>query len=430
MKNSLSAIGFRDGIGDGFQVVPVLFGIAQNDRHQHVYCLGKTGTGKSTLLRNLLVQDILAGRGVALLDPHGDLAEELLDYIPRHRTNDVLYFDPADTAWPVGFNPFRQATGRARYLTAEHILSVFVHIWGLSNESTPRLINLLYNTIATLLESPGTSLLGVYRMLVDERYRERIVANLTDPQLVQYWQKEFPESKRDQSELIGSTLNKVGRLLSSPVVRNILGQSRTKLDFSYLMNRERIILCNLSKGRLGEEASNLLGSLLLIQFYIATMGRANTEERPPFHLYVDEFQNFSTSVFADMLSESRKYGLTLTLAHQFMSQLSPEVRDAIIGNVGSIVTFRIGRTDAEMLAAEFSEACREIHPHAFTDLDRYEIRARLLENGAVASPFVGKTVPAIGDCHGRRDTIIGESRRQFAERRKRVESRIGRWFAG
>ena len=428
MQQSLSYIGIRDGIGDGFKIVPAHFGISQDDRRHHLYCVGKTGTGKSTLLRNLVIQDIAAGRGVALLDPHGDLAEELLDYIPRERTNDVFYFDPADIAWPAGFNVVRHVPSHERYLIAEHILSVFVHIWGLSTESTPRLINLLYNAIATLLENPGTSLLGIYRMLVDDRYRERMVANVTDPHLVQYWEQEFPDSARERSELISSTLNKVGRLVASPVIRNIVGQSRTKLDFSYLMHKERIIICNLSKGRLGEEASNLLGSLLLIQFYIATMGRAQTGARTPFHLFVDEFQNFSTSVFADMLSESRKYGLTLTLAHQFMSQLSPATRDAIVGNVGSMISFRVGRADAEILASEFSEAFQDLHPHAFTDLQQYEVRARLLNSGTPGSPFIAKTLAPVGKFINRASSIVQESRRQFSQPRSRVEEQLLAWF--
>lgn len=428
MNDEVSYIGFRDGIGGGFKVVQDLFGITQKDRANHLYLVGKTGTGKSTLQKNLIIQDIQAGRGVCLLDPHGDQAEELLDYIPRARAqSDVIYFDPADLEYPMGLNFFPSVPPDERHRIANHILSVFVHIWNLSDEGTPRLINLLYIAIASVLEHPGSTLLSVYRLLVDDVYREQIVAGLSDPVLVEFWRSSFPRDPRRREEVIGSTLTRVERLVSSPVLRNTIGQVSKTIDFGKAMNEGKIIICNLSKGRLGEEASGLLGSIILIQLYLASLERAHVpeSERSPFYLYVDEFQNFGTSVFADILSESRKYRLSLTLAHQFTSQLSQEVREAIIGNVGSIISFRVGHSDAELLAHEFSQLGHELSPHALSDLDAHEVRALIQDGGAAAQPFLAKTMPPLETgWQGEREFVVSRSRRNYARPRVQVEQGI------
>lgn len=426
-----SYIGVRDGVGNDLKIVPELFGITQHDRRHHLYCIGKTGTGKTTLLHNLITQDIEAGRGVALLDPHGDLSRALLDFIPEHRVNDVVYLNPADLARPIGLNFFAKVAPDRRALVTNHILSVFTHIWGLSNETAPRLLNLLRNTVASLLEVQGTSLLSVYRMLIDENYRDRIVKRVTDSHIRQYWESVFAAYDPHQRGIvIDSTLNKVGALLSSPVIRNTVGQVANRIDFGRLMDKKKILICNLSKGELGEQESSLIGSILSIQIYLHTMARASRpeEDRAPFNLFVDEFQNFGGSVFAEIVSESRKYGLVLTLAHQFMAQLELPVLEAVIGNVGSIISFRVGSNDAQVLAREFSEQGGLVSATAFSDLDSYEIRARLLENGSVQTQFRAKTVPPAGKRYGLAESVIRHSRDHYGTPREIVESRAEAWM--
>ena len=425
--DEVSVIGTRSGIGKGFVVKPELFGISQADRLHHIYILGKTGTGKSTLLRNLILQDIEAGRGVALLDPHGDLAEELLDHIPPWRTDHVTYFNPADLAHPIGVNFLGAVPADERWRVVQDVLSVFMHIWELSEEKTPLLLNVLKYSLAALMERKDTTLLGLYRMLIDSDYRERITEGVADPQVRQYWKKEFAGyDKQERARVVGSTLNKVGLLLSSPPLRNSLGQIRNKVDFSFLMNHERILIANLSKGRLGEQESKLFGSILLIKIYLAALERARIpeHERQPFHLFADEFQNFGTSIAVDILSESRKYALPTMIGHQFTRQLTPEMRDAIFGNVGSIIAFRVGQQDAEGLAKEFG-----LRPDAFTDLARHEIRVRLQQEGEVGSPFLAKTLPPLATTYGRKPIVVRRSRRHFGRPQEKVEGNIAAWLS-
>ena len=259
-------IGERDGIGADLKVERQLFGITMKDRERHLYCIGKTGTGKTSLLQSMIVQDIEAGRGVAFLDPHGDSASELLDRIPAHRVNDVIYFSPADLDYPIGINFLSNVSADQRFLIVEHILSVFSHIWGLSEEYSPRLINLLRNIISALLEKQGTTLLGIYRMLIDENYRNSVLPAIDDAHTRMFWEEEFGEyDKRKREDISESTLNKIGALLSSPVIRNCIGQVKNRLDFRKITDDKKILICNLSKGEIGEQGSKLLGAMISIQ---------------------------------------------------------------------------------------------------------------------------------------------------------------------
>jgi type IV secretory pathway TraG/TraD family ATPase VirD4 len=282
-------------------------GLRRQDRRQHLYVVGKTGTGKTTLLRNLILQDIEAGEGVGLIDPHGDLAEELLDFIPKWRTDHVLYFDPADGQWPVGFNLLKSVEPHRRHLVASAVVGSFKSIW--RDSWGPRLSYLLYASVAALLECQNTSLLGVQRMLADSRYRDWVVRQVRDPAVRSFWEKEFAGyDRRFLSEVISPVQNKVGQLLMSPPVRLAIGQVRSRLDPRFLMDNRRILIANLSKGRLGEDKSALLGALLVSQFQAAAMARAEVPEegRRDFYLYIDEFHNFTTDSFASILSEARK----------------------------------------------------------------------------------------------------------------------------
>lgn len=329
------------------------FGLSRTDRRQHLYLIGKTGAGKTTLLRNLILQDIEAGEGVGLIDPHGDLAEELLDFIPPRRTDDVVYFNPADIEYPVALNLLRRASPEKRHLVAAGLVASLKSIW--RDSWGPRLEYILYAACAALMECENVSLLGVQRMLSDVRYRAWVVRQVRDPALKAFWETEFARyDPRFLQEAIAPIQNKVGQLLMAPPIRNIIGQVKSKIDPRFLIDDGRILIANLSKGRLGEERASLLGALLVTQLQLAAMERAEMPEhtRRDFFLHIDEFHNFTTDSLAGILSEARKYRLCLTLAHQYSDQLRDEVREAVFGNVGSLVVFRVGEVDGARLSRE------------------------------------------------------------------------------
>lgn len=402
------------------------FGLSRAGRRQHLYTVGKTGTGKTTLLRNLILQDVEAGRGVGVIDPHGDLAEDLLDHIPSWRTDDVVYLNPADREFPVGLNLLPRVSEERLPLVASGVVSIFRSIW--RDSWGPRLEYILHNAVAALLECDHTTILGLPRMLSDERYRRWVVRQVTDPVVRGFWEGEFARyDKRFLQEAIAPIQNKVGQLLLGAPLRNILGQVRTKVDPRFMMDNRRILIANLSKGRLGEDRASLIGALLVTRFQLAALERADTpeEEREDFHLVIDEFQNFTTDAFASILSEARKYRLCLTLSHQYLDQLRPAVRDAVLGNVGTVVTFRVGQGDAAILEREFGGTYRAAH---FTELNNHQVCVRLLEDGGVADPFTGMTLPPLEAWHGRREAIVQRSREKYASRRDVIEDKITRWM--
>jgi hypothetical protein len=381
----------------------VPFGHSRADRRYHTYALGKTGTGKSTLLWNLILQDIAAGEGVGLIDPHGDLAWDILDHIPKWRTDHVVYFDPADREYPIGLNPLHNVPKDQRHLVSSGVISAFKSVyresWG------PRLEYLLFATIAALLECENVTLLGVQRMLVDAPYRDWVVRQVKDPAVRAFWTEEFAGyDKRFLAEVISPVQNKVGALFMAAPIRNILGQVRSKVDARFMMDRGRIFIANLSKGRLGEDKANLLGAFLVTQFQLAAMARSDTpeESRSDFYLYVDEFHNFATDSFASILSEARKYRLCLTLSHQYIDQLRPEVRDAVFGNAGTLISFRVGESDARVLEREFGGEYAAKH---FSDLANHQVAVKLVQGGATTQPFVGHTNPQLTTNLRRRDIV-------------------------
>lgn len=403
-----------------------LFGLGGNDRRQHTYCIGKSGTGKSSLLRNILIQDIHAGRGVAILDPHGDLATDLLEKIPPGRTDDVVYFNPTDRNYPVCFNLFAAVGPDNRHRVASGIVTAFKSIW--RDSWGPRLEYILYASVAALLECQNTSLLGLPRMLVDDRYRAWVVRQVTDPVVRSFWLDEFAQyDPRFLREAIAPIQNKVGQLLMSPPIRNILGQVRNRIDIRYVMDHRKIFIANLAKGLLGEDKSNLLGALLVTQFQNAAMSRAEIpeEERADFHLIVDEFQNFATDSVISILSESRKYRLCLTLAHQYLDQLPEGVAEAVLGNCGTFVAFRVGETDAAVLSREFGG---HFDPSLYSTLDNHHVCVKLLASGRYGDAFLGKTLPPLDTHYGRGENVIRRSRQRYAAPRAAVEDRIHRWL--
>jgi hypothetical protein len=406
------------------------FGISVADRRSHIAIFGKTGSGKTTLLRSLLVQDIEAGRGCMLLDPHGDLADELLDHIPPWRTEDLIYFSPADLSHPIGLNLLERVPADDRPLVASSVVSTFKHLW--ADSWGPRLEYILYNTVAALLDFPksrgGMSLLAVPRMLSDSEYRLRVTRHIQDARVRAFWEQEFARfSPQLTAEAVSPIQNKVGALLSAPAVRNVLGQATSTLRLGKAMDEQRIIICNLAKGRIGEDKANLLGSMLVTGVQLAAMARASVpeHERIDFVCYLDEFHNFATTSFASILSEGRKYGLALVTANQFLAQVDPRILAALFGNVGTLVSFQVGHTDAEELAPEFSPYSREI----LGDLRRGEVCVRTLRNGEPGAPFLGRTWQIAGKGYENRRNLIQQSRRRYGRRRQEVELALTEWMA-
>ena len=400
------------------------FGLGARERRQHLYVVGKSGVGKTTLLQNLIVQDIAQGRGIGVIDPHGDLAEALLDQIPPHRLHEVIYFNPADPDFAIGLNPI-QGHDRS-HLTASGIVDCFKSIW--RDSWGPRMEYTLYAAVAALLDCENVSFLSLQRMLSDGRYRDWVVRQVKDPVVRSFWENEFARYEpKFAREVVAPIQNKVGQLLMAAPLRHVLGQVRNRIDARSIMDSGNIFIANLAKGRLGEDKSNLLGSLLVTQFKLAAMSRTDMSEaeRRDFGLVIDEFQNFSTDSFASILSESRKYRLGLVLSHQYTSQLSESVRDAVFGNVGSLISFQVGSADANLLAQEFGH---DYKASTFTELGRYEVCVKLLSERGQNSASLGRTYPPFEIRHGRRGSIINLSRQRYASPRRDVEEKINRWM--
>lgn len=414
-------IGERHGWGE-----PKVFGIGAEDARQHIYIIGKTGSGKTTLLRNLILQHIALGHGVGVIDPHGDLAEELLNHIPPRRADHVVYFNPGDIEYPIGLNLLANVAPDDRHLVASGIVSAFKGIW--RDSWGPRLEYILYNAVSALLDCRNATLLGVNRMLTDPQYRARVIRQVKDPFIRSFWAEEYEGyDERFRREAIAPIQNKLGQFLLNPVVRNILGQVRTKVNIPFVMDNGRIFIANLSKGRLGHDKANLLGSLLTTQFQLGAMARADQPEteRRDFYLFIDEFQNFSTDAFASILAEARKYRLCLTLSHQYIDQLPLPIRHAVFGNVGTLIAFRIGYTDAEVMQMELGNTFQAT---TIAELDRYEAVVKLLEDGSNRVPFQATMLPPLENRIGRKDRLIARSRERFAVPRAIVDDKMRRWM--
>jgi energy-coupling factor transporter ATP-binding protein EcfA2 len=402
------------------------FGISQVDQRQHIYVIGKTGSGKTTLLRNLILQHITLGHGVGLIDPHGDLAEELLHHIPPSRADHLVYFNPGDLEFPIGLNLLANVAIDSRHLVASGIVGAFKGIW--RDSWGPRLEYILYNAISALLDCKNATLLGVNRMLIDTAYRAKVISQIKDPFVRAFWTEEYAEyDPRFQREAIAPIQNKVGQFLLNPVIRNILGQVKNKISIPFMMDHQRIFIANLSKGHLGEEKANLVGSLLTSQFQLGAMGRSDIPEsnRRDFYLFIDEFQNFSTDAFVSILAEARKYRLCLVLSHQYIDQLSLPIRQAVFGNVGTLISFRIGDSDAEVMEKEFGNS---ISRSELADLDRYEAVVKLLYNGSNPTPFRARMLPPIQSTVGRKDNLIAHCRQRFALPRYVIDQKLSRWM--
>ncbi len=404
----------------------VKFGIKAKDRTRHTYVIGKTGMGKSTLLENMAVQDIQGGEGVAFIDPHGKTADLLLNYVPEHRIKDVVYFAPFDTDFPISFNIMEDVGYDKRHLVVSGLMSTFKKIW--VDAWSARMEYILSNTLLALLEYPDATLLGVNKMLADKEYRKKVVDNITDPAVRSFWVDEFAKyTEKFAAEATPAIQNKIGQFTNNPLIRNIIGQPKSSFDIRKLMDERKILIINLSKGRVGDQNANLLGSMLITKIYLAAMSRADVSEKvmktlPQFYLYVDEFQNFANESFADILSEARKYKLNLTIAHQYIEQMEEEVRAAVFGNVGTMIAFRVGSYDAEILEKEFSP---KFTAEDIVNLGFAQIYLRLMIDGIGSQPFSATTLGPIAEpAVNFVPQILESSRSQFAQPRSTVEEMI------
>jgi CxxC-x17-CxxC domain-containing protein len=403
------------------------FGIKRDDRRRHMYVIGKTGMGKTTLLENLIISDIINGEGCCYIDPHGDTAEKILDFIPANRVNDLVYFCPADAGFPIAFNILEAVEESHKHLIASGIVSVFkkqfAESWG------PRLEYILRNAVMALLDYPGSTLLGVMRILVEKEYREKVVEKIKDPVVRSFWVNEYTKwNDRVLQEVISPIQNKVGQFLSNFLIRNIVGQVKSTIDLRDIMDNKKILILNLSKGRIGEDTMQLLGSMIVTKIYMAAMSRVDIpeKERKDFYLYVDEFQNFATDSFADILSEARKYRLNLIVAHQYIEQLPEEVQAAVFGNVGTLICFRVGAADAERLVLEFTPFFTE---EDLVNLPAFAIYLKLMIDGVSSDPFSAATLPPLFEDYrtGNQDKVIKVSRERYSNSRAEVEDKINRW---
>jgi len=380
MENGVTPIGITN-----FRNTNQRFGIKDRDRLQHIYVIGKSGTGKSTLLENMAISDIERGNGLCIIDPHGDIAEDILKYIPERRKQDLIYFNATEEGTPIAFNPLKGIHPKYHHLVASGLVSTFKKIW--SESWGPRMEYILRFTLLTLLCVPDATLLDIQPMLTDSDFRKRALSYCTDEHILSFWSNEFERySPKVRMEIISPILNKTGLFITSDPLRNIVGQKTNSFRLQQVLDTGKILIVNLSKGQIGEDASSLLGAMLVNAIQLAALHRARMPEhtRRPFYLYIDECHSFVTLAFANILAEARKYGLSLFLAHQYIEQLDERVRAAIFGNVGTMISFRVGAADAEYLAKEFYPTFTE---NDFVHLPRYSMYLKLMIDGTTSQPF-------------------------------------------
>ena len=405
------------------------FGIKPRDRTKHMYIIGKTGTGKSTFLENMIVQDIQNGHGVAFIDPHGGSASKLLDYIPEWRLDDVIYFDPSDFDYPLAFNPLEDPGPEKRHLVSDGLMSVFKKVW--PDAFSGRMEYILNTVMMSLLEFPDSTVLSINRMLTDKDFRKRVVASVTDSAVKNAWDELMKWDDKRWSEAVAALINKVGQFSTNPVIRNILGQPKSTFDFRKAMDERKIIIMNLSKGMIGEQNAPLLGAMLITKIYLAAMSRAELsqpvlEKTAPFYFYVDEFQNFANESFASILSEARKYKLCLTIANQFIAQMEETIRDAVFGNMGTTVAFRVGTLDAEFMEKVFAPVFTQ------DDLQNIAFRQMFLTlqiDNMGSKPFSAQSLEMLPPLQtSMRTMVVDRSRKNFGRPRLEVEASIKEFF--
>lgn len=410
-----------------YRNIHIPFGIKSIDRRRHMYLLGKTGTGKSTLLKNMIIGDIIDGKGLAVLDPHGDLVEEILDIIPENRIKDVIYLDPSDIENPIGLNMLDIKPDETKDLLADGIVNVFKKFFG--DSWGPRLEYILNYSILTLLHCQNVSLLAVLRILSDKNYRKFLLKQVKDPFIINFWEDEFSSlsnNPRLLAEAIAPIQNKVGRFLGPTMIRNMIGQIKSSIDLQEIMNTKKIFLVNLSQGKIGEENSSLLGAMIVTRLYSNAMQRAKIPEnqREDFYLYVDEFQNFATESFVKILSEARKYGLNLIVTHQYIDQIDEKIQDAIFGNVGTLMNYVVGQKDAQRLEQEYSP---HLNAEDLVNLDRFRLAIKLTIDGSQSQPFTAIGLKPTYTQQELKEKIKQFSRDQYSKPKDEVENKLNKW---
>lgn len=407
-----------------------MFGIRAVDRLKHMYVIGKTGVGKSTMLENMAIQDIQNGEGIVFVDPHGSSAEKLLDFVPQERINDVIYFAPFDTEYPLAFNVMESVGYDKRHHVVSGLMGVFERLW--ADSWSARMQYILQNTLLALLEYPNSTLIDVNRMLINKKFREAVVANITDPIVKSFWVEEFANyGDKYTQEATPAIQNKIGQFISNPLVRNIIGQPKSSFDFRKAMDEKKIIIANLSKGRMGDSNTTMIGAMMVIRVYLAAMTRAEEAPEamrriPPCYFYVDEFQNVVNRAFANILSESRKYKLGLIIANQYIKQMEQKddtsVKDAVFGNVGTTIVFRVGPLDAEVLEPLFSPT---FTIEDLVGLGVGQIYLTLSIDGITSAPFSAETIPAIeAPTPSYKSQIITYTRETYASPRAKADAFI------
>lgn len=399
------------------------FGLYRTDRSRHVYIIGQTGAGKSGLLELFALSDIYHNQGYAIIDPHGDFAIDNLKFIPESRIKDVVYFNPADTAYPLGFNPMEVLDPNLKNNTSSEIIGVLKRMFGES--WGPRLEYILRYTILALLDHPNTTMLDITRMLTDKKFRKEVLASCQDTVVLNFWNIEFASwNDKFQAEAVAPVLNKVGAFTANPIIRNIIGQPKSTFNIREIMDDGKILIVNLSKGLIGEDNAGILGSFIVTKIQLAAMSRSdipNIEDRRPFYLYVDEFQNFATDSFATILSEARKYGLNLTVANQYIAQMSDTVRDAVFGNVGSMISFRVSADDAPFLAKQFEP---QFEAPDLLQMHNRNFIVNMVIRGEKTPAFSGTTLALPESSINHFDQIVAHSRALYSRDRSVVEQEI------
>lgn len=401
-----------------FRNAYVEFGIKRDDRRRHIYIVGKSGVGKSVLIENMAITDVLKGSGVVIVDPHGELAEKILACIPDERVDDVVVFDPSDREFPIAFNLLEAVDDDFKSLVASGFVGIFKKIFG--NSWGPRLEHILRNTVLALLDFPDSTMIDIPRMLTNKHFQDKVLEYVKDPVIKEFWINEFGSfDSKFKTEAVSPILNKVGQFLASSTIRNIVSQPKSRIDIREIMDQEKIMIINLSRGKIGEDNSALLGAMMITKIQLAAMSRANVtvDKRPDCFLYVDEFQNFATDAFGVILSEARKYNLALTIAHQYVKQLPEELSDAIFGNAGTLISFRVGGADADVLVKEYEPV---FEANDLVNLDKYNIYIKLLVDGISAPAFSARTLPPVMKVTGNAEKVVSMSRVKYATSRSKL----------
>jgi hypothetical protein len=404
-----------------FRGTNTVFGVSRLDRGRHMYIIGQTGTGKSGLLELLTLSDVYYDQGLAIIDPHGDYAGNLIKFIPQRRMKDVVYFNPADSDYPIGFNPLEVTDPSLKNQTCSELVGVLKRMfesWG------PRLEYILRYTILALLDYPNATMLDITRMLTERDFRDDVISHINDPVVRNFWTIEFASwNDKFAAEAVAPVLNKVGAFTANPMLRNIVGQPKSSINLRQIMDEGKILIVNLSRGVVGEDNAAILGALMVTKIQLAAMSRANIplEQRRPFYLYVDEFQNFATDSFSVILSEARKYALNLTVANQYVAQMSQIVRDAVFGNVGSIISFRVGADDGAFLSKYFAP---QFEPQDLMQLHNRYFVATMTIHGEKTPPFSGSTLNIPQNQSDFTNEIIQNSRALYAKDKVSVEAAI------